>query len=457
MSFRQFILILAARRRMALAVLAAVVVVSLGISALLPRQYTASASVVVDVKSDPLSTAVYSDEGMSGYLGTQVDIASSERVAQRVVAALKLDEVPVFQQRWRASTAGRGDFHAWLADTLLKKLTVKPAPQSNVIDISVKWPDAKAAATLANAFAQGYIDTNIALRVELAKQYAAGFEERAKALRAELEARQKALSDFESQSGIVATDERLDVENARLNELSTQLVTIQGQRQDSQSRQRQVGAHDDDIPEVLQNPLIVSLKADLSKAEAKQQDLESRLGSSHPDYLSAKAEVTSIEGHLARATRQIVASLGDTTRVNERRENDINAALEAQKQRILELKHQRDQATVLQNDVATAQRNLDAVTQRLAQSNLEGQTQQTNIALLTPATEPASYSTPNYALVLALSLVAGAFLAIATALTLELSDQRIRSDDELLAVLGVPIMGRIRAMRPLPPLASSSS
>jgi len=40
----------------------------------------------------------------------------------------------------------------------------------------------------------------------------------------------------------------------------------------------------------------------------------------------------------------------------------------------MQLKHQRDEGAVLQNDVVTAQRNLDAVTQRLAQSNLQSQT-----------------------------------------------------------------------------------
>ena len=54
-----------------------------------------------------------------------------------------------------------------------------------------------------------------------------------------------------------------------------------------------------------------------------------------------------------------------------------------------------DAAAVLKNDVVAAQRNLDAVTQHLAQSNLESQTQQTNIALLTAATLPWRPSSPR--------------------------------------------------------------
>jgi chain length determinant protein EpsF len=445
MTFWQFMQILKARRRVALLVLGTVVVLVMGVCLFMTKQYTASATVVVDVRNDPLSTSAAAyEEATSAYLATQADIAASERVALRVVKALKLDEVAAFHERWQQSTDGRGDFDAWLADTLLKKVTVKPSPQSNVIDIAVRWPDAKAAATLANAFAQAYIDTNIALKVELAKQYATWFEERAKSLRADLESKQKALSDFESHTGIVATDERLDIENARLNELSSQLVSIQAQRQDSQSRQTQGDGNTDTMPEVLQNSLVVSLKADLSRQEARLKDLETSVGSNHPAYKAAQAEVESLRARLAQESSQIVASLGATTRINKGREGDILAALQAQKARILELKHQHDQAAVLQNDVATAQRNLDGVSQRLAQSSLEGATEQTNIAHLTPATEPPTYSSPKYLLVLVLSIVVGSFLGIAAAMARELSDRRIRSDEEVLQLLGVPIFGRIK-------------
>jgi uncharacterized protein involved in exopolysaccharide biosynthesis len=199
----------------------------------------------------------------------------------------------------------------------------------------------------------------------------------------------------------------------------------------------------DSIPEVIQNSLVVSLKAELSKEEAKKQDLETSLGVNHPAYKAAAAEVASLRARLAKEKSEIISSLGNVTRSNQHREGDIKAALEAQKKRILELKHDRDQVAVLQNDVTTAQRNLDGVSQRLAQSSLEGATQQTNIALLTPATEPPEHSSPGYFLVFILGVLGGSFLGTAAALLVELSDPRVRSDEELVQLLGVPLFGNI--------------
>jgi len=84
----------------------------------------------------------------------------------------------------------------------------------------------KTAAILANAFAQAYIDTNIELKVDPAKQYATWFDERSRALRADLEAKQKRLSDIRPKRASLPPRRRLDIENARLAELSSQLLTI---------------------------------------------------------------------------------------------------------------------------------------------------------------------------------------------------------------------------------------
>jgi succinoglycan biosynthesis transport protein ExoP len=449
MSLRQFFLVLLARWKLAIGVFTGVVLVTIIVSLMMPKMYTASATVVVDTKPDPLSSAAYSAQSSAAYIATQVDIISSERVADRVVKLLKLDKSPDYMAAWKESTGGKGDITNWIGGMLKKTVVVTPSRDSSVIDISMTWSDPKTAAVLANAFAQAYIDTNIELKVDPAKQYATWFDERSRALRADLEAKQKRLSDYSAETGIVAsTDGRLDIENARLAELSSQLVTIQALRQDSQSRQRQAGGDSDSMAEVMQSPFIASLKADLSRAEAKLQDIASNVGKNHPDYKNTAAEVASLRARLEAETARITASFGATTQVNLRRENEIRAALEAQKKRMLDLTHERDQVAVLQNEVATAQRNLDAVTQRLAQSSLESQTQQTNIYLLTTAVEPMKKSSPKYFLNLLVGLFLGGILGPSAALFRELSDRRVREDHDLSQATGVPLFAKIPSIKP---------
>jgi chain length determinant protein EpsF len=450
MSLNQFLVILRARWMIAVTIFLGVVFLVAFASLIWPKQYTATASIVIDSKSDPVAAG--GGMGMGGqppatYVNTQADIIASQRVAQRVVRTLKLDQQPEARKLWAKNA--NDDISVTIANLLLgQKLIVAPAHDSpthasNVIDISVQWSDPVTAAALANGFAQAAIETNIELKVEPAKQYASWFEERSHALRADLQAKQRLLSDFQSKNGIIATDEKLDVENARLAELSTELVTIQGLRQDSQSRQHQVGADINSLPEVLQSPVIQALKAALSQAEAKRPDMASRLGKNHPDYQALEGEITNLRSRIAVESANIAASLGSTTQVNLRRENEVRQALEAQKKRVLELKYQHDQAAMFQSDVTSAQRDLDEVSQRLAQSNLESLTQQTNVVQLSTAFVPTSPSSPKLVINLILAIFLGGVLGIGAAVAAEMRNRRVREDQDMVEILGVPLLGRI--------------
>jgi chain length determinant protein EpsF len=449
MSFNQFLVILRARWLIAVSVFLAVVVLIAFASLIWPKQYTATASIVIDSKSDPITAGggAAGVQPQTTYVDTQADIIASERVAQRVVKTLKLDQQPEARKLW--AKGPNDDISVTIADLLLqRKLQVAPAHDSpthasNVIDISVKWSDPVTAAALANGFAQAAIETNIELKVEPAKQYASWFDQRSRALHADLEAKQKRLSDFQSKNGIVATDDKLDVENARLAELSTELVNIQSLRQDAQSRQRQVGADISSLPEVLQSPVIQSLKAALAQAEAKRPDLAANLGKNHPDYQALEGEISNLRSRIAQESANIAASLGSTTQASMRRENDVRQALEAQKKKVLELKYQHDQAAVFLSDVTSAQRDLDEVTQRLAQSNLESLTQQTNVVQLSTASIPRNPSSPKLVINLILAIFLGGVLGIGSALAVEMSNRRIREDEDIVEILGVPLLGKI--------------
>lgn len=440
MSFAQFLAILRARRVVAAAVFVFVLLVTGGVSLLLPKQYTATASIVADNKLDPIVGAL-AQANVPSFVATQIDVIQSDRVALKVVSNLKLDENPQIRQKWQDATQGQGSIDVWLAEAFQKGLVVKPSRESNVITVAYTAPDPKFAAAVANAFVQAYLQTSLELRVDPARQYSTFFESRAKDARDALEAAQAKLSNYQQASGIVATDERLDVESARLAELSTQLVGMQAMSSESGSRNAQAATSAERLPEVLNNSLISSLKADLARNEARMQELGSRLGDSHPAVKELKANITDSREKLEQEIRRITGSLGVNNNVNRQREAEVRAALNAQRDKVLKLKAARDELAVLQRDVESAQRAYDAVTSRLTQSSLESQTTQSNISVLTTATPPLKHASPRLTLNLALATVVGLLLAVAAAVGAEQFDRRLRCQEDIGAALGLPVLG----------------
>lgn len=446
MTLQQFLLILLARWKVIVFTLLGVVATTVAVSLILPKQYTATAALIVDVKSpDPIMGAVLPALAMPGYMATQIDIIQSDRVAQRVVRMLKLDQNPTAIEQWKDATEGKGAMEVWLGGLLQKKLDVKPSRESNVINIAFNGAEPKFAAAIANAFAQAYIDTNLELKVEPAKQFASFFDERTKALRDKLEQSQAKLSAYQREHGIVAADERLDVENARLADLSTQLVLVQGQKSESQSRQRQARGNTDTLPEVLQNPLIQGLKSDLARQDAKVQQLAAQLGKNHPQYQQEEAQVKALRERLEKEVAKVAGGVATSNRVNVQRMSEVRAALDAQKKKVLALKEQRDELSVLQRDVEAAQRNYDLITQRLGQSSLESLSQQTNVVVLTPAAEPIEPSFPKLLINSILAVFVGTMLGVAFALLFEMLNRRVRSAEDLAEGLGVPVLSVIEA------------
>ena len=442
MTLHQLLLILWARRKPALAVLALTVLATLVVSLSLPKQYKASTAVVVDVKSpDPIAGMVLPGMMAPGYMATQVDIVNSDRTAQRVVKLLRMDESALVREQWLEATEGRGEITHWLAELLQKKLSVQPSRESNVINIAFTGQEPAFTAAVANAFAQAYIDTTIELRVEPAKQYAVWFDSQVKAQRERLEAAQKALSDFQQESGIIATDERLDYEMQKYNELSSQLTQAESQGTDSASKQK--FGSSDTLQEVMTNPLINQLKADVARLESRLKELSGNLGENHPQYQRTLAEVSELKARLKSETAKVTSSIGTAGRVSQAKEVELQAAIEAQRKKVLDLKKQRDEISVLAREVETAQRGFEAIGQRMTQSTLEAQSLQTNVSVLTPAFEPLAPSGPKVLLNVLVAFAAGLVLAVAVALGVELAQPRIRSAADLALAMSVPVLAAL--------------
>ena len=433
---------LRARLGVAAVVLAATLLAAAALSLALPKSYRASAALLVDAtrEEQSLSNVLLPPRERVGYMQTQMDILGSERVALKVVRDLKLAERPALRAAHeRAGGPEAGAIGPWLAEALLRRLKVE-ASQSNVIRLSFSAADPDHAAEVVNGFARAYIDTMLELRVEPTRQAALWFDEQLKGLRANFEEAQARLTQYHRQQGIISADERLDVENTRLTELSTQLVKAQEQLMELRARER--------LPDPPAGARVQALQADLARAEAKLQELAPHYGPRHPQMLRQEAEVGSLRAQLREAVAEARAGVALARRQGEQREAQLGAALAAQRARLLELKEGRNELAVLTRDVESAQRTYETAMQRAVVSQVESRASQTNVALLSPAVAPSEPTHPRLGLNLALALVLGAMLGAGLAVLLEMLDRRVHAPADLQIGMDVPLLGVLGAWRP---------
>lgn len=446
-----FLLILRARYKIALATLILIVLSTYLVSLQLTKQYMSSTAVVIDVKSpDPVAGVILPGLIAPSYMATQLDIINSDRVAQRVVKILKLDQDADLKQRWLEKTEGKGDFNLWAAGPLRRKLIVQPSKESNVISIGFSGPDPVLVAAAANAFAQAYVDVNLELKIEPAKQYAEWFEGQARTLRDQLEKAQSALTAYQEKNNVLAMDEqRADYEKSKLSELSQALTSVQAQTSDSSSK-RMNGNRTDTLADVMQNQVVISLKTDINRLEGKLRDSSVNLGENHPQTERMQSELASLREKLSAETRQISSSINTSYDIGRQREKELMQAIETQKKRVIDMSQQRDEITVLKREVDSAQRAFDTVSTKAVQTRMESQSVQTNVSILTPAVEPTSPAKPNILINVAGSVVIGTMLGLGIALLQELINRRIRSANDLVNVTNLPVLASISSVE-VPP------
>ncbi|MEO6919685.1 MAG: chain length determinant protein EpsF [Collimonas sp.] len=450
MTFSQLLTILRARYKVILTTLLIVITATVAVSLALPKTYRTSTTLLLNYKgTDPVSGHVLAAQLVSGYMATQMDIVTSRSVALKAVDTLGLVDDPAFRQRFQKAANGNGSMRDWLADSLLKMVEVAPSRESSVIEIIAKGSDPAFTAKVANAFAAAYQQLNLQIKVEPLHQASQYFSGEVKTLRAGLEEAENKLSKYQQDHGIVSTDKNLDVETARLNDLSTQLVQAQGQSIEASSRGSQaMGNGGRDSPDVTSNMLIQSLKASLATAEAKFAMLSQNLDRNHPQYQAAKAEVDRLRSELNNSISSTNNSVANNGRILRQREAEVRAAVGAQTAKVLQLNRARDELSVLGKDVESAQHAYDAAMLRLSQTELEGNANQSDVSVLNPAATPMRPASPNVLLNIVLSILLGATLGLALAILAELANRRVRSSNDLLKVLQAPMLGTIAWGKP---------
>lgn len=443
MTLNQLQLIFRAHLKITLITIVVVMAGALITTLMLRDVYKASATLVVDVRS---ADSILGSAGLPlmspGYMNTQAELASSRRVIEQAISTLKLDVNQVMKAQWEENVDDSRSYKQWLVDFIQSSMDVAPGKESNTLSITVTSRSPSFSAELANGLAQAYIVTSVAMNVEPAKNYVQFFEEQQKKARNDLIEAQNRLSDFQRERGIViVTDDQIDVENARLAELSSALTEIQNRRADQVGRAASAGDQGL-LQDPISNVVLNSLRSQLQQKQASLAEASARIGENHPEYQRLKAEVDSLQSSVNAEIARSNATLRAGARASMSQEATVRKALEEQRNRILKLTENKDSAMALQRDLDAAQKQFEMVATRTSMSEISSQQTSSNVFLVSAASAPIKPNSPGIAVVVFSALLFGLVLGLVISCATEFLDYRVRSFEDL-NVLGLPAIARI--------------
>lgn len=448
MTFNQLQLIFRAHLQVIMIITFVVLFGALVAAFLIPKSYTAKSTLVIDVRSPD---SVFGNSGLPltspAYMNTQAEIVVSGRVIRQAIKTLKLNEDEDLRAQWETTDQEENEFENWLVNLVQSRIEVVPGKESNTLQITASSSSPTFSAELANGISQAYISTSVALNVEPAKTYAQFFEEQQREAREELIAAQTRLSDFQRERGIViSSDDQIDIENARLNELSSALTQVQAESAEQFSRAASSGEKGL-IQDPMSNVVLNTLRTQLQQKQSVLAEASARIGENHPEYQRLKAEVLALQNSVNEEILRSNATLGAGAKAAAGRAASLKKALEEQRKKILTMKENSDSAMTLKRDLEAAKNQFELVSTRTSMSEISSRQATANAFLVTEASVPKAPSSPRLGLIALSALLFGLALGSAIAGITEYLDHRVRSRDDL-SLLGLPALALISSGQP---------
>jgi polysaccharide biosynthesis transport protein len=392
---------------------------------LAPHRYTATTQILIDptdlhAVGNELTPANQANDATVLLVESQVRVLTSDSVLRRVVTAEGLDKDPEFVGRAAAQGV---DASTAALNALRKKIWVKRAERTYVVDVSVTTNQAAKSAGIANAIAQAYLQEQTDVRSDAARQISQSLTSRLKELKDRVRAAEDRVEAFKARNNILGASGQL-VNEQQLVEMNNQLTGARARTAAARARLDQVQqvqlSKDESgaFPEAIQSQTITALRSQYAEVMRREAEQMTSLGARHPAVIQSRAEADRLRHMIDDEVRRIALSARTEYESARGNEETLAANLEKLKSNAVTTNEAMVTLRELERDVQANRAVYEAFLVRARETGEQGRIDTKNIRVISPADPPPYRSYPPSNTLLALGaflfgMVAGAGIAFA--------------------------------------------
>lgn len=418
-----------------------VIAISAVVIKLLPKSYTAQTTVLVNYEADATKAP---PDFFQSYMLTQVELMQSREVLNAVIDKLNLDSDPEFTDGWSSSRPGTE--HDWVLKQLAKAYTVTQGKGIQLLYVSATSKDRAKSAQLANALVDAYEQQERERIANPGGHRANEYSEQLADLQAKVTAAQNRVSQFRIKNGIadissLTPQQQIDNEGQVLTGLEQQLLQAEQARRAAEARD---GGDQSVSTNVMNSAVVQNLKANLAALQAQLAQVSQTLGPQHPKVLELQSEIAAAKRSLDQEVHTLSSNSSSELSSARQLEAKLRAAVDAERQKVLQLRNLQDEGSRLQLELESAQntykRALDGADQIIFASS----------STVSRAEPPIESDKPNKLLLMALAVLAGIGLGIGLPLYQELFfSRRLRCREDMERDFGLPVLAEFDSIASL--------
>ncbi len=347
------------RRQAQVFVIVPAATVALGLLYLLttPAQYTETATLLIDSSTLRVLQNQLQPQGDipldTVQVGSQVEILGSEKIALAVIRELNLAEDPDFVKTGggisipfspsTSDASSKADKERRALDEFVGHRSISRVERTYALNISYTARSPAAAAKIANAIAEAYINDQLEAKRRTTSRASAWLQDRINELKAQVASADRAVLAFKEKNNIVdfegtngtagpGASSRL-IGEQQLFELSSQLSTARAATSEAKARLerieqvRKLDVGEAAIADTLRNEVITRLRNQYLDLSARESNWSLRYGSNHLAAINLRDQMEEIRRNISAELGRIAASYQSDYEIAKAREDNLDRAL----------------------------------------------------------------------------------------------------------------------------------
>jgi len=448
------------------------IVIAFAVSLMLPKSYTAVASVQLDQQVPHVVPETDLDPQLSPqdaprFLQTELDRVRSRSVAEKVENRLKLEKSPsrmkalgidpnkpgfIATLKKAVGLAQDSPFDASSAviGALQTSVAAGAGLNTRLAEISFTSTDPNVSAEIANAYADALVESNIDAKVDTsaqAKQYLQGQLADAKK---KLETSEKAMLAYARRADLTTTVMQTDdpknekitsLRDQQLGTMTDSLSQATARRIDAEQSWNQVrNTSPMSLPDVQSNQAIQTLVSQRAQAVASLEEERQRHTENYPSVREGEAKVKELDGQIATFSQSIKSAYYGRYVAAAQQQHQLLNTVGSLKGAAMSERERAVGFDALSREVETAKAFYDGLLQRYEQVAAASGAPSANVTIIDRAWPPSTADgglTRN----VALGGMSGLVLALLLGSIRERMHRVIRSSEDLEQALNLPSLG----------------
>ncbi len=403
-----------ARKGRIIAVTAFAAVASLVITSMMTPSYKAETRLLIESRSPNLTggegAAAANDPVLDSLnITSQAQLLQSTDLIRRVARELNLAQYKEFDPAARSVLpnllvmAGLKpdpmalDPEDRVVEKFRERLEVYAVENSRVIGVEFSSHDPVLASTIPNKMAEVYLQLQSGAKLDTHSETAKWLEPEIANLTQKVREAEGKVADYRSSNGLFQTTEANSFSNQQLNDISTELARVRGERANAEARAENVrtalsaGRAPDTIADVVGSQVIQRLKEAETNLQAQISDQATSLLDGHPRIRGLRAQLAQIRQQITSETRKVLESLDSEAQVSRLREQQLISQLNTLKADSARAGQEEVGLRALEREAAAQRQLLETYLARYreATSRLDGNATPADARVVSKAVEPS--------------------------------------------------------------------